>query len=81
MYPQFLIINKEDALCYVSTYFSDFFSIQCEPDEYFALVNQMKMDNIVRTHGNFLKSHKNAFSGQDFRTWILEKKELGIFVL
>ncbi|KAK3803861.1 hypothetical protein RRG08_029453 [Elysia crispata] len=55
---------------------ADFFSIQCEPDEYFALVNQMKTDNIVRTHGNFLKSHKNAFSGQDFRTWILEKKEL-----
>ncbi|RUS85176.1 hypothetical protein EGW08_007080 [Elysia chlorotica] len=54
---------------------ADLFTIQCEPDEYFALVNQMKAD-IVRPQGGILRSYKNAFSGKDFVTWILEKKEL-----
>ncbi|GFS22495.1 glutaredoxin [Elysia marginata] len=55
---------------------ADFFNIQCEPDEYFALVTQMKTDKVVRTHGSFLRSHKNAFSGQDLLTWVQKKKEL-----
>lgn len=55
---------------------ADFFAIQCEPDEYFALVNQMREFKIVRTHGNLIKSHKNAFSGQDFLTWVQKEKEL-----
>ncbi|GFS22489.1 glutaredoxin [Elysia marginata] len=55
---------------------ADYFNIQCEPDEYFVLVTQMKTANVVRTHGSFLKSHKNAFSGQDFLAWVQKEKEL-----
>ncbi|GFO19280.1 glutaredoxin [Plakobranchus ocellatus] len=52
------------------------FSFQCEPDECYLLIEQLKKDNIVRTHGGLLKSQKNAFSGKEFLAWVVEKQGL-----
>ncbi|XP_005098340.1 uncharacterized protein LOC101862648 [Aplysia californica] len=54
---------------------ADPFSFQCEPDEYFLLMNELRKDNVIRTHGSFFKSKKNGLTGKDFVKWVKEKKD------
>lgn len=55
---------------------SDPGDIECEPDEYAALVKELRSSGIIKDHRVFLVSHKNSFSGKEFVDWVVKTKEL-----
>jgi len=55
----------------------DPFGFQCEIDESYLLLMEMKEDGILKTHGSFFSKKKNAFSGKEFIAWAQKRKSLG----
>ena len=48
-----------------------------EKDEYFGLVEELKVSAIIQTHRvNLLWKYNNSFTGKDFLEWIKIKKEI-----
>lgn len=49
-----------------------------EPDEYARLVRDMKKANLIKDHRvGLIKTHKNAFKGQDLIDWLIKVKKIG----
>uniref|UniRef100_A0A914VZH9 DEP domain-containing protein n=1 Tax=Plectus sambesii TaxID=2011161 RepID=A0A914VZH9_9BILA len=48
-----------------------------EPDEYSRLVRDMKKANLIKDHRvGLIKTHKNAFKGQDLIDWLIKAKKI-----
>ncbi|KAL4235616.1 hypothetical protein ACF0H5_004011 [Mactra antiquata] len=55
---------------------SDIGDIECEPDEYAALVKDLRKSGLIRDHRSVFKTYKNSFIGKEFVDWVVKTKEL-----
>lgn len=53
----------------------------CEPDEYAALVVELRKSGIIKDHRKGFQLHKNSFTGKDFVDWLVKLKETGMTYL
>ena len=49
----------------------------CEPDEYAALVQELKESGLIKDHRRGLTVYKKSFTGKEFVNWIVKNKQLG----
>ncbi|XP_064626576.1 uncharacterized protein LOC135487119 [Lineus longissimus] len=49
---------------------------KCEPDEYAALVHDLRQSGLIKNHRQGMTTYKNSFCGKDFVNWVVKTKKL-----
>jgi len=64
-------------MSFIISPFADPLDVACEPDEYSALVKDLRASGLIKDHWSGLSRHKNSFSGKQFVDWVVKTKQLG----